>query len=971
MPDFAYDVFLSHSRDQKDWTRDLARRLRDEGFEVWFDEWCLRGGENWIVGLRRGVNESRHVVFVVSPEWMEAVWPLFEVYLSIFRDPGADDRKLIPIIHTRCHLPEEIGGFRHCPDFSETHGNPLLYEFKLAQLMAALEPSREGPTDFELWVAQYEGEQWEVIPPVRPLPPKSMMPLRPNPHFVGREDELRQLERHLRAGSTTAIGQVAAATGLGGIGKTQLAVEYVHRYGPRYRGGVCWLDMENEEVIPSQVARCGGPEGMDLPGFETLPLEEQVARVKKEWEKAVPRLLIFDNVDSADLVNEWRPVSGGCRVLITSRRTRWPSTLGLAEVNLATLPRDKAMELLCKGRPEALEDEEEAKAASAICDALGDLPLALALAGAYLESQEHDVTLSQYLEQLRQQPVLENPALVDFVQDPSPTGHVQSVGATFEASYGSLDPEDETDLLAMRLFHLASHFAPVSIRRDLLLASAGLDPQEGNEQRLAGEALGRLLRLGLVQVEPGGRLVLHRLLDEFAGALPAPGQSEGEAWEDVAQVMLDFAREENQRGLPATLARELGHLSHLAAQAHKRGWGQAGELFNELGYHQRMVGSYGEARESYGRALEIDEAAHGPDHPMVATAVNNLGSVLQDLGDLEGARRNFERALEIDEAAHGPDHPMVATAVNNLGRVLHDLGDLGGARDSFERALGIDEEAYGPDHPKVAAAVNNLGLALRDLGDLEGARLNIERALAVWEASLGSQHPQVAAALGNLGIVLQDMGRVEEALAHLERALVIDLEFFGHDHPKTATDLRRLGGAYRAMGRLDAARNYLERALSVDIGSLGPDHPDVARDHFDLGSLLRETGDLAEAGTHLQTALYLWGRAPGAVHPEVAIAARVLGDVLQMSGDLPAAQAQYEHALAIHGGSYGPDHEAVAMDLNSLGGVLMAAGDAAGALELYQRALGILNRIGAENTPVARVVVDNISAVRELDSGKT
>jgi len=602
MPDFAYDVFLSHNRAQKDWTRDLARRLRDEGFEVWFDEWCLRGGENWIVGLRRGVNESRHVVFVVSPESMEAVWPRFEVYLAIFQDPVADDRKLIPIIHTRCDLPEEIA-IRQCLDFCETHGNPLLYEFKLAQLMADLDPSRERPTDFELWVQDYEGERWDGIPPLRPLPPKSLMPLRANPHFVGREDELRELERHLRAGSTTAIGQVAAATGLGGIGKTQLAVEYAHRYGPRYWGGVFWLDMEDEEAIASQVARCGGPEGMDFPGFESLSQEEQAARVKKEWEKATPRLLIFDNVDDANVVGEWRPVTGGCRVLITSRRADWPSSLGLAEVQLTTLPRDKSIELLCKGRPDVLQDEEEAEAANAICDTLGDLPLAVALAGAYLESYKHDVSLTQYLEQLRQQPVLENPALVDFVQDPSPTGHVQSVAATFETSYGRLDPEDETDLLAMRLFHLASHFAPVSIRRDLLLASAGLDPEEG------------------------GRLLLHRLLGEFARHHPAPGQSEEEAWEGVAEAVLAFASEENETGLPATLARELPHLRQLAAQAEMRRWGAAGALFNALGYHLHMVGSYGEAREKYERALAIDEAAYGLDHPKVAIRVNNLGGV--------------------------------------------------------------------------------------------------------------------------------------------------------------------------------------------------------------------------------------------------------------------------------------------------------------------------------------------------------
>ena len=709
MPDFAYDVFLSHNSAQKGWTLDLARRLRDGGFKVWFDDWCLRGGENWIVGLRRGVKESRHVVFVVSPESMDAVWPLFEAYLGIFLDPLGRDRKLIPIIHTRCDLPEEIGGFRHCLDFCETHGNPLLYEFKLAQLMADLDPSRERPTDFDLWVAQYDGEQWDGIPPVRPLPAKSLMPLRASPHFVGREDELGELETHLRAGSATAIGQVAGATGLGGIGKTQLAVEYAHRYGPRYPGGVFWLDMEDREAIGSQVAACGGPEGMDLPGVQSLSLEEQVARVKKEWEKDTPRLLIFDNADDTNVVDEWRPVTGASRVLITSRRTEWPSLLGLAEVQLDTLPRDKAVELLCKGRPEALEDGEEREAADTICDTLGDLPLAVALAGAYLESYKHDVTVSQYLEELRQQPVLENPALVDFVEDPSPTDHVQSVAATFETSYRRLDPNDETDLLAMRLFHLASHFAPVSIRRDLLLGSAGLDREEADEQRLGGDALGRLLRLGLLQEGAGGRLLFHRLLGEFARHHPAPGQSEAEAWEEVAQVVLRFASEENRTGLPATLARELPHLRHLAAQAEKKKWRDAGALFNSLGYHLDMVGSYGEARENYERALEIDEAAFGPDHPKVATRVNNLGMVLKEQGDLKGARGCLERALEIDEATYGANHPEVATLVSNLGRVLRVLGDLKGAGENFERALGIDEAAYGPDHPEVATHVSYLG----------------------------------------------------------------------------------------------------------------------------------------------------------------------------------------------------------------------------------------------------------------------
>ena len=100
-----YDVFLSHNRAQKDWTRQLARRLRDAGFRVWFDEWCLRGGENWIVGLRRGVNESRHVVCVTSPEFFANQWPRFEMYVAILDDPADGERKLVPVFHAPCDLP--------------------------------------------------------------------------------------------------------------------------------------------------------------------------------------------------------------------------------------------------------------------------------------------------------------------------------------------------------------------------------------------------------------------------------------------------------------------------------------------------------------------------------------------------------------------------------------------------------------------------------------------------------------------------------------------------------------------------------------------------------------------------------------------------------------------------------------------------------------------------------------------------
>jgi tetratricopeptide (TPR) repeat protein len=747
MAEFSYDVFLSYNSAQKEWVRELARRLRDSGFNVWFDEWRLRGGESWIQGLERGVEESEHLVFVVSPESIEAAWPTFEQLIALLDDPDARFRRVIPVVHTHHRLPKRLQ-IRQYIDFSEAHHNPLLYEFRLAQLMADLDPARERPEDFERWREQVEAEEPGEIPPVGPLPRGSVMPHRPNPHFVGREDELRDLERLLRAGSPTAIGQVAAATGLGGIGKSQLAVEYAYRYGRRYAGGVFWLDMEDPQAIGSQVALCGGK--MNLPGFDELPLPEQIERVKEEWNTRTLRLLIFDNVAEPKVVEEWRPRPGGCRVLITSRRTAWPSGLGVKEVRLATLPRPKAVELLCEGRPEALEDEKEQKAADAICQTLGDLPLAVALAGRYLESYKYDVTLAGYLKELQAQPVLDNPALVDFVKDPSPTKHIQNVGATFELSYERLDGEDEIDLLAMKLFHLASHFAPVSINRRLLAKAAALDPDEEEERRRATDGIRRLTGLGLMEEEAEGRLLLHRLLSEFARARPAPGQTEEEGWEAVAKTMEAFASKENQSGLPGGLARELTHLRYLAAEAERRSWAEAGSLYGNLGYHLHMVAAYAEAREHYDRALAIWEKDLGPEHRQVAAVLNNLGSLLWEMGDREGAQDHFERALVIWEKALGPEHPDLATAFNNLGGVLQAMCNLEGAREYFERALAIDEKAYGPDHPKVATDVNNLGGVFQAMPDLEGARKHFERALAIFRRVYGADHPHTQTVLGNL-----------------------------------------------------------------------------------------------------------------------------------------------------------------------------------------------------------------------------
>ena len=620
------------------------------------------------------------------------------------------------------------------------------------------------------------------IPPVKALPPGSVMPLAANKLFVGRRPDLEALARALVSGETAAIGQIAAATGLGGIGKTQLAAEFAHRYGPYFLGGVFWLSFADGDAVAGEVARCGGAAGLCLTeDFDSLPIAQQVQRVGAAWNSRLPRLLIFDNCEDETLVEAWRPKTGGCRVLVTSRREDWSPHLGVQSLPLGLLARGESLDLLCKHRRDLAADDNDL---DAIADELGDLPLALHLAGSFLYLYRHSPVgePARYLAALRESDLLQHPSMT--VEGASPTGHDQHVARTFALSWQRLDGEEPVDALALSALARLACFAPGEpVPRSLLLAS--LDIGEGDAAQMrASDALKRLTDLGLGEAERDGALVLHRLLAAYVrntAAAPA------EARAAVERAVKGEADKLISAGYPAPLQAWQVHLRAVAEAAAEAGGERAGGLLVSLGNYLRMIAAFDEAQDAYERALAIFEAAHGPEHPEVAVAVNNLGRVLQDRGDFDGAQAAFERALAINEAAHGPEHPEVAINVNNLGGVLRDKDDLDGAQAAFERALAIDEATYGPEHPKIATRVNNLGTVLRDKGDFDGARDAYERALAIYEGTHGPEHPNVATAVNNLGSVLRAKGDLDGARVAFERALAIFESVLGADHPSTRT----------------------------------------------------------------------------------------------------------------------------------------------------------------------------------------
>ncbi|MYB67384.1 MAG: tetratricopeptide repeat protein [Gemmatimonadetes bacterium] len=237
---------------------------------------------------------------------------------------------------------------------------------------------------------------------------------------------------------------------------------------------------------------------------------------------------------------------------------------------------------------------------------------------------------------------------------------------------------------------------------------------------------------------------------------------------------------------------------------------------NELAILLQHTNRLGEAEPLMRRALEIDEATLGHQHPTVGTRLNDLAMLLKDTNRIKEAEPLMRRALEINKAALGEQHPTVAVCLNNLAILLQHTNRLGEAEPLIRRALEIDEATLGHQHPTVGRDLNNLATLLRSTHRIEEAEPLMRRALEIDEATLGEHHPNVAVCLNNLAALLQRTNRLGEAEPLIRRALEIDEAAFGKQHPMVAIRLNNLAMLLMEdTNRIEEAEPLIRRSLEI------------------------------------------------------------------------------------------------------------------------------------------------------------
>jgi len=668
-----------------------------------------------------------------------------------------------------------------------------------------------------------------------------------NRTFTGRDDTLTQLQAQLTAGGATVV--VQALHGMGGVGKTQLAIEYAHRNVADY-DLVWWVDAEQPSLIAEQLAALGVAAGWtDKQTDVSLAVREVQSHLRQR-----PRwLLIFDNAEAPETMRSWLPQGPG-HVLITSRDPGW--TVLAAPVPVDVFTRSESIALLSLIMPEL-----SAADADRLGQELGDLPLALMQAAGLLA--EAGMSTDEYLAELAQH-------TAQVMAEAIPASYPVSLAAAVRVSVERLRNFDQA---AAQVLEVCSFLAaePVPVQLFTSAAPESLPEPLATTTRsllMLRRTIRHIGRFGLARISPQGP-VIHRLTQAIIRDLLDPQLAHAAtatAEAIVAAASPDYANDprhwpqwevlmphllalrpvvSTNSALRRAATRAAMYLmirsSHQAAEEFGgellTGWRErlGPDHPDTLAAAVRLTSIYVEAdRCAETLALGEDTLARccrvlGDNHPDTISSMENVALVLSDLGRYEPARRLLEEAMAHASRVLGEDHLNFLAARGNLGNILRKLGDVDQARILHQDTLERKRRVLGQDHPHTLNSTDDLALDMHTLGQYQSARELYEYALHRSRRVLGDDHYVTLALACGLGATLRELGMAARAHELHKDALTRRQRVFGHSHPGTLDAATQLAVDLYVLGDPKAAGGLHQDTLTTYSQTLGDDHPSTHR----------------------------------------------------------------------------------------------------------------------------------------------
>jgi len=708
------------------------------------------------------------------------------------------------------------------------------------------------------------------------------IPFRKNINFTGRKDVLDIIHEEFSAAQSRV--PIHAIRGMGGIGKTQIAVHYSYEFAKEY-DLVYWIRSETDASLTADYEALTQTLQLDV----KAKAEQSVyVNIVNSWLKNTDKkwLLVFDNVESQEKIEKLLPSRGNGHILITSQNPNWKE-LG-QDSHVRPFSNEIAKEFLKKR-----VGEKGLEYSDRLNELLGGLPLALEQASAYMTA--HGTPIDIYIK------LFEEQQEELWKRETPPKDYKATIMTTWEMAFKQIQ---ETQPVAKQLLNLFAFFGPDDIPISIIKTYSDNLPEElkniiHNQVELE-ENLSAINRYSLAE-RNGDFISFHRLVQEVIRTqLP---KEQATKWVSIAVQIMESAFPYDEYDIKTWIscAQLLPHALATASHTEKYSTGleAATEIYQKAGEYLRGQAEYQRAGETIERAINIRQEIFGEKHEKLAISLNYLGEIRQEQANYTEALSLHDQALQIFQSLVSFETQLSARNMTGFGSLFYKLGEFEKAKDYFEQALSIYNSVLMPNHPEIARCLGNLGLLFHRQGELEKAKKYQDEALAISRATLGENHPDIATNLLNIGTIFVDQDEFENARKYTEEALLIYRTVLGENHPYTATCLNNLGGLISDQGEFENARKYYEQAYAINITSLGENHPKVAANLNNIGVLLANQSKYVEARHYLEQALSLTEKIHGTKHYELLGTLKNLASVMYKLNLFLLARQYVERAAKI------------------------------------------------------------------------
>jgi hypothetical protein len=912
-------VFLSVAGADAAWGEWADQRLRAAGLVVEYYRRSFPVGENFISRISSALASCDCVVALLSPgycdpgSWVTQEW---QAALNISKDrPGF----LVPFLIERCRPP------------------PLLAELNFADLTDLNEEAAEACL---LTVLLGGGRRADALPGpevgtgfpggVPPVVPGRPVRLAPRPEFLaGREDLLAELDARL-SGTRSAEPQVVALCGLGGAGKTSLALEYAHRH--RAELGLVWQFAAQE---PTVLAAGFGELAAQL-RTGTAANSDPVAEVHAALaSRTGDWLLLFDNAADPVAVRAFLPPAGGGQVLITSQNPLW----GAGQVREVPVLDQESAAAFLVNRTGITGQQAPALE---LAGELGGLPLALEQAGAYMLAAGRGI--AEYLALFRQR-------RMELLARGEPAGYDKQVATAWTLAFEQLRHGRPGPIGLLRLLACC---APEAIPLRLVIAPRpelkdALDPEVASQllpllddPLTVDDAVMALRRYSLISPPHAGTVTVHRLVQAVTlGQLPAELAA---AWRQAVSYLIEAA-------LPGDPHQLKDWPIYAALVPHAQATLPAdGDGMAEIGEYLTEAGNYGAARAVLLQVLEMREREHGPWHPATLSARGDLAALAGPAGD-QTARNQYAELLRDMTRVLGPEHPDVLRTRGELAYWTRHAGDAAAARDQYAALLPVLQRVLGPEHQDTLLARGELAACTGFTGDPAGARDQLAELLPDLERVLGPEHPGTLTPRANLAFWTGYAGDPAAARDLCAALVPLQERLAGPEHPYTLTVRANLARWTGEAGDAQEARDQYAALLPLRERICGPEHPATLTDRTNLARWIGEAGDAPEARDQYAALLPVRERVSGPEHPDTLRTRAGLARWTGEAGDAPEARDQYAALLPIRERKSGPEHPDTLTDRAGLARWTGEAGDAPEARDQYAALLPVRERVSGPEHP--------------------